>query len=107
MAHAAKATLSVPVPALSTRVLAMRKTAGGILLPLGLLLVFGLVSMVGAGVREAQLEAGVRPDAARVRRARWAMLATAAILAAVLWGGADGGNPRPATMPRMYSSRSR
>lgn len=84
-----KGTLSVPVPALSTRVLAMRKTVGAILIPLGLLLVFGLVAVVGAGVREAQLEPGVRPDAARVRRARWAMLATAAILAAVLWGGAE------------------
>jgi hypothetical protein len=84
-----KGTLSVPVPAISTRVLGMRKTVGAILVPLGLLLVFGLVAVVGAGVREAELEPGTRPDAARVRRARWAMLATAAILGGVLWGGVE------------------
>ena len=84
-----KGTLSVPVPALSTRVLGMQKTVGAILIPLGLLLVFGLVAVVGASVREAQLEPGMRPDAARVRRARWAMLAAAAILGGVLWAGGE------------------
>jgi hypothetical protein len=84
-----KGTLAVPVPALSTRVLGMRKAVGMVLVPLGLLLAFGMVGVVGAGVREAQLEPGARPDAGRVRRARWAMLATAAILGGVLWGGAE------------------
>jgi hypothetical protein len=50
-----------------TRVLGMRKTVGAILLPLGLLLIFGLIAVVGASVREAQLEPGIPPDAARVR----------------------------------------
>jgi hypothetical protein len=81
-------TVSVPVPALSTRVLGMRKTVGATLIPLGLLLIFGLVAVVGASVREAQLAPGTRPDGVRVRRARWAMLATAAILGGVLWAGA-------------------
>jgi hypothetical protein len=82
-------TLSVPVPALATRVLGMQKTVGATLIPLGLLLVFGLVAVVGASVREAQLASGIRPDAARVRRARWAMLATAAMLGGVLWAGGE------------------
>ena len=59
-----KGTLSVPVPALSTRVLGMQKAVGAILIPLGLLLVFGLVAIVGAGVREAQLAPGAQPDRA-------------------------------------------
>jgi hypothetical protein len=84
-----RGTLSVPVPALSTRVLGMRKTMEATLIPLGLLLVFGLVAVVGASVREAQLEPGTRPDGARVRRARWAMLAAAVILGGVLWAGGE------------------
>src|SRR4029077_4523086 len=52
-------------------------------------LVFGLVALVGAGVREAQLEPGAQPNRGRIRTARWAMLATAAILGVVLWGGAN------------------
>ena len=101
-----KGTLSVPVPALSTRVLGMQKTVGAILLPLGLLLVFGLVAVVGASVREAQLEPGIRPDAAR--RAPCA-------LGDAGHGGdsgrrtcgraASGGSPRPETMPTTSTSR--
>src|SRR6478609_5313271 len=62
-----KGTLSVPVPALSTRVLGMQKAVGAVLIPLGLLLVFGLVAVVGVSVREAQLEPGAQPDRARIR----------------------------------------
>jgi hypothetical protein len=82
-------TLAVPVPALSTQVLGMQTTVGAILIPLALLLVFGLVAVVGASVREGQLAPGIRPDAARVRRARWAMLGAAAILGVILWGGGE------------------
>jgi hypothetical protein len=82
-----KGTLSVPVPALSLRVLRMQKAIGAILIPLALLLVFGLVAVVGASVREAQLEPGMLPNRARIHTARWAMLATAAILAGALWAG--------------------
>lgn len=82
-----KASLGVPVPALSTRVLGMRTAIGAVLIPLGLLLVLGLVSVVGAAVREAQLAPGVAPGAARVRRSRIAMGGTAIALCVVLWGG--------------------
>jgi len=43
--------LSVPVPALSMRILRMQSSMGLILLPLMLVLVVGLVSIIGAGVR--------------------------------------------------------
>jgi len=80
-----KGTLAVPVSALSTRVLGMKKAVGAILLPLGLLLVFGMIALVGASVREAQLPPGVRPDSMRRKQARYAMLGTALLLGVVVW----------------------
>jgi hypothetical protein len=81
------ASLAVPVPALATRTLGMQTAIGVVLIPLGLLLVLGLVAVVGASVREGQLPPGVPPDAARVRRSRVAMAITAAALGIVLWAG--------------------
>ncbi len=81
------ASLAVPVPALATRVIGIEKGLAFVLLPLGLLLFFGLVSIAGACAREAQLEPGTRPDSTRKRRARIAMLSVAAILAVVLYFG--------------------
>jgi hypothetical protein len=81
------ASLAVPVPALSTRMLGMQTAIGATLIPLGLLLVFGLVALAGAAVREGQLAPGASPDPARVRRSRIVMAATAIILAIALWGG--------------------
>jgi hypothetical protein len=77
--------LSVPVPALSSRVLGMQKAMGAMLLGLGLVLVLGLVSIAGAGAREAVVEPGKQPDVARVRRARVVMVAVAIGVAAVVW----------------------
>jgi len=48
--------LSVPVPALSTRILKMSKTVAAILIALGLVLCVGAISIVGASVREAVVE---------------------------------------------------
>ena len=79
--------LSVPVAALSTRVLGMQKTVGAILLCLGLVLTIGLVSIAGAGAREAVVEPGEQPDASRVRRARVVMIAVAVGVVAALWLG--------------------
>ena len=80
-------TVSVPVPALSTRVLAMQGTREAILIPLGLVLALGIVSIIGAGAREAQLEPGEKPDRAHVGRARMAMAATAVLVGAGVWLG--------------------
>jgi hypothetical protein len=83
-----KGDLSVPVPALSSSTKKMQVPIGMVLAALGLLLLVGAVSIVGAGVREGQLEPGVTPDPARVRRARFVMAATLVfVLAMAALGG--------------------
>src|SRR5450432_2700838 len=79
--------ISVPVPALATRVAGMQKAMAAILLPLVLVLCFGLVSIAGAAVRDAMLDPGKRPGPARVRRARIVMAVTAVLVAVGLWFG--------------------
>ena len=79
--------LSVPVPALATRLIGMQRALGAILVPLGLLLCVGLVSIAGAAVRDALVEPGIEPDAARVRRSRVAMIVTGALVIAAVWFG--------------------
>jgi hypothetical protein len=85
--EAGSGTFSVPLPAVSLRTLRMQSGMGLILLPLLVLLVVGLVSIVGAGVREAQLKPGDSPDSRRRLRSRIAMAGTAAIILLVLWLG--------------------
>src|SRR5215469_588820 len=55
-------TLSVPVPAAATRMLPMQKGLEAVLIVLGLVLFFGMVSIIGAGTGEAQLEPGLQPS---------------------------------------------
>ncbi len=78
-----KGDLSVPVPALSSTTLKMQAPTGLMLGALGLILLVGAVSIVGAGVREGQLEAGQMPDHKRVVRARVIMGATAVFVIAL------------------------
>jgi len=82
-----KAELSVPVPAVATSIKKMDKPLGVLLLILMLILIAGVVSIVGAGVREAQLEPGAAPDAKRRSRARWIMGATSALVVAIVFLG--------------------
>ena len=79
--------LSVPVPALSTRVLPMQRSVGAILLALGLVLGAGLVSIAGASEREAVVEPGETPRPRRVRRARVVMAVAAVGVVAAAWFG--------------------
>ncbi len=79
--------MAVPVPALATRITGMQTALAAILVPLGLVLCFGLVSIAGAAVRDGMLEPGAPPDAARVRRARVAMGVTALVVAGAVWFG--------------------
>jgi hypothetical protein len=79
--------LSVPVPALATRMYGMQTALEAVLIPLGLVLCLGLVSIAGAAVRDALLEPGVAPDPGRVRRSRIVMSATALVVFAVIWFG--------------------
>ena len=81
------ASLSVPVPAASSRILAMQKGLEALLVVLGLVLCVGLVSIIGASSGEAQLEPGVEFDDKLRRRSRTAMVTAALALAGVVWLG--------------------
>ncbi|HEV2148779.1 MAG TPA: hypothetical protein VGR37_15345 [Longimicrobiaceae bacterium] len=81
-------TLIVPVPAMATGVAGMPRGLALALVGLGLFLAVGLLTIVGAAVREAVLPPGEEPDAARRRRS-WAARAMAVpALALALFGGA-------------------
>src|ERR1700688_3298394 len=69
--------VSVPVPSSAQRTLPMQRSLAFLLFALMLLLAFGVVFIVGAIVREGNLEGGEVPSDARIRRARRAMLGTA------------------------------
>jgi len=77
----------VPVAAVRTRTLGMQRTMGLVLSGLGLLLVAGAVTLVGAAVRESVLPPGQEPDPRRRRRARAAVVGTAVLLTLALLGG--------------------
>jgi hypothetical protein len=79
--------LAVPVPALATRMYGMQRTLEFVLIPLGLVLCVGLVSIAGAAVRDAMLEPGAAPDSARVRRSRIVMGAATLIVLGAVWLG--------------------
>lgn len=87
--------LSVPVPALALRTKAMRPVLGAVLLMLLAFLFAGLVSIVGASVREAALVPGASGDPTRARRARTAEIVTALLLLGLgaagkrWWGSED------------------
>jgi hypothetical protein len=89
-----KGELSVPVPSSAQRTLPMQKPLAGLLLALMLFLAVGVVFIVGAIVREGNLEAGEIPDWSHQRRARVVMLVTAILVTAILylgktWWGSD------------------
>lgn len=86
--------VSVPVPSSAQRTLPMQRSLAGLLLALTLLLAAGVVFIVGAIVREGNLEGGEVPSDARNRRARRAMLGTAVLVVVLLflgkaWWGVD------------------
>src|SRR5579864_7745950 len=64
--------LSVPAPSFAQRTLPMQKPLTALLLALMLLLAVGVVFIVGATVREGNLEGGEVPGDSRKRRARGA-----------------------------------
>jgi hypothetical protein len=79
--------VSVPVPSSAQRTLPMRKSLAGLLFALMLLLALGAVFIVGAIVREGNLEGGEVPSDARQRRARRAMVVTAVLVTVLLFLG--------------------
>jgi hypothetical protein len=79
--------LSVPIPAIAVRTRRMQAGLGALLLALLAFLVAGLVSIIGASVRDADLAEGAAPDRRRRRRGHIAQIVTAGVLVAGIAGG--------------------
>jgi hypothetical protein len=77
----------VPVMALATAERAMPYGLGYVLIGLGLFLGVGLLTIVGAAIRESVVPPGAVPDMRRRRRARIATAICAAVVALAIVGG--------------------
>jgi hypothetical protein len=82
-----KAELSIPVPSFAQRTLPMQKSLGRLLFALMVLLAAGVVSIVGASVREGNLDPGISPARSDRRRATLIMATTAVLVIAILYLG--------------------
>lgn len=84
---AGRGTVIIPVPAVATQTLRMKRGMALGLAGLGIFLFVGALTIVGAAAREAVLPPGEVPDAAR-RRKSWIVRAIAVpVLALALLGG--------------------
>ena len=81
--------LSVPVPAVAQRTLAMQKPLGILLFGLMLVLASAIVSIASAAVREGDLPPGAAAPAAKVRRAHVALGVAAAVVIGILFIGGE------------------
>jgi hypothetical protein len=77
----------VPVTALATAQRTMVPGLGWLLAALGIFLTVGMLTIIGAAVRESVLVPGAEPDAARRRRARIGVAVAAVLAVLILWGG--------------------
>jgi hypothetical protein len=84
---AGSGTVVVPMQTSATRTLGMERGMGAVLLALGTLLVAGMLTIIGAAVREGPVSPGQTPTPARVRGGRMAMASGATLLALALFGG--------------------
>jgi len=84
---AGSGTVVVPLQTSATRTLGMERGMGAVLAALGTLLVAGMLTIIGASVREGPVPPGQSPTPARVRGARIAMASGAALLALAILGG--------------------
>jgi hypothetical protein len=83
-----KAEMAVPVAAVSATSLRMQTTLGILLGALGLLLAVGLVGIIGAANREAELDPTVVPSPTQIKRAWWRMaVAAVLVLGTVFFAG--------------------
>jgi hypothetical protein len=80
-------TTVVPVAAVPSRRLPLYRSLGIVLGGLGVFLFAGIVTVIGAAVREGVVPPGEAPGAGRVRGARVAMAASALVVALLLLGG--------------------
>ena len=81
-----KGSVVVPLAAVAQRRLTVSRTFSLMILVGASVLVWGMLSLVGASVREGVLEPGLVPDDARRRRARFAMARGAVVIALALTG---------------------
>jgi hypothetical protein len=77
----------VPVVALATAQRTMVPELGWLLAALGIFLTLGMLTIIGAAVRESVLVPGAEPDQARRRRARTGVAVAAVLAVLILWGG--------------------
>ena len=77
----------VPVTALATAQRTMVPGLGWLLAALGIFLTVGMLTIIGAAVRESVLVPGAEPDEARRRRARIGVAVAAVLAVLILWGG--------------------
>ena len=80
-------TAMVPVMAIASEDRPMPAWLGGVLMALGVLLTVGLLTLIGAAVRESVLPPGEEPDFRRRWRARFATAGTCVLATLILWGG--------------------
>ena len=83
---AAHGSVVVPLAAIAQRRLAFTPGFIAMVIAGALVLVAGMLTFIGAAVRESVLEPGVVPDEARRRRARMAMIRAVAVIVLVLTG---------------------
>ena len=86
--HGAKGegTVVVPLVAVAGRRLEFDGVLTAVLGVAAIVLVVGLLTLVGAAVRESVLPPGVQPDTTRRKRARWAMVRGAVTIVVVVAG---------------------
>jgi hypothetical protein len=82
-----KATLAVPVAAFAQRTLRMQRNTGAILSVLMVLLVLSFIAIFGAATREGQVDPGASVPPKRRTTARFAMVAAAVAVLAILFLG--------------------
>ena len=95
----------VPVMALATAQRTMMPGLGTILAGLGLFLTVGMLTIIGAAVRESVLTPGAQPDTPRRSRARLAVVIAAALAILILWGGNAWWNAEASTYGRFVLYR--
>ncbi|HUE84929.1 MAG TPA: hypothetical protein VMO26_02520 [Vicinamibacterales bacterium] len=82
-----RGTAIVPVLALATTETKMPPWLGAVLVVLGIVLTAGLLTLIGAAVRESVLPPGEHPDARRRMRTRLATAGAVIGAGLILWGG--------------------
>ena len=101
----------VPVTALATAQRTMVPGLGWLLAALGVFLTLGMLTIIGAAVRESVVAPGAEPDATRRRRARIgvavaAVLAVLILLGGNVWWSAEAASYARLVLYRPFASRA-